>query len=79
MIYHGIDLTFNGGQINMDVCKEHGLAVKRFFISVGRLDPIGKNLVNLIRAFSLFKQKKQSDYKLVLVGAPWRKIRYTFR
>ncbi|MCW3078115.1 MAG: a-glycosyltransferase [Bacteroidetes bacterium] len=43
---------------------------KNYFISVGSLHP-RKNIVNLIKAFALFKKESSSDIKLVLAGPPF--------
>ncbi len=40
---------------------------KNFFLFVGAIHP-RKNVLNLIKAFSLFKKKTKSDVKLVLAG-----------
>lgn len=40
---------------------------KEFFIYLGALQP-RKNLVNLLKAFSIFKKRQQSSMKLVLAG-----------
>ncbi len=40
---------------------------KAYFIYVGAIQP-RKNLVNLLKAFSLFKKRQRSDMKLVLAG-----------
>ena len=41
--------------------------VKEYFIYAGAIHP-RKNLVNLLKAFSLFKKRQQSSMKLVLTG-----------
>lgn len=41
---------------------------KPYFISVGSLHP-RKNIVNLVRAFGLFKKESGSEHQLVLAGA----------
>lgn len=40
---------------------------KEYFLFVGAIHP-RKNLVNLLKAFSLFKRRQQSNMKLILVG-----------
>jgi len=40
---------------------------QKYFIFVGAIHP-RKNVLNLVRAFEVFKQQKTSDFKLVLVG-----------
>lgn len=41
---------------------------KKYFIFVGSIHP-RKNIVGLLKAFEQFKQKSQSDFKLVLAGS----------
>jgi glycosyltransferase involved in cell wall biosynthesis len=41
---------------------------KNFFLYAGAIDQ-RKNLVNLLKAFSVFKKRQKSDWKLVLAGA----------
>jgi glycosyltransferase involved in cell wall biosynthesis len=40
---------------------------KEYFINVGAIDP-RKNLINLLKAFSVFKKKQKSNWMLVLAG-----------
>lgn len=40
---------------------------KEFFLYVGAIQP-RKNLVNLLKAFSIFKKRQKSEWKLVLAG-----------
>jgi glycosyltransferase involved in cell wall biosynthesis len=40
---------------------------KEFFLYVGAIHP-RKNLINLLKAFSLFKKRQKSNFKLVLAG-----------
>jgi glycosyltransferase involved in cell wall biosynthesis len=47
--------------------KEKYTEGKEFFIYTGAIQP-RKNLVNLLKAFSLFKKRQLSNWKLVLVG-----------
>lgn len=45
---------------------------KNYFIYVGAIHP-RKNLVNLLKAFSIFKKRQKSDWKLVITGrAAWQ-------
>ncbi len=53
-----------------------------FFIYVSRLEHPGKNHLNLIKAFELFKAKYQTSHQLILVGADWSGadiIKYTVK
>jgi len=47
--------------------KEKYTEGKEFFIYTGAIQP-RKNLVNLLKAFSLFKKRQHSNWKLVLAG-----------
>jgi glycosyltransferase involved in cell wall biosynthesis len=47
--------------------KEKYTGGKEFFLYVGAIQP-RKNLVNLLKAFSIFKKRQQSSMKLVLAG-----------
>lgn len=47
--------------------KEQYTAGTEYFLYAGSFRP-GKNLVNLLKAFSLFKKRQQSNWKLVLAG-----------
>jgi glycosyltransferase involved in cell wall biosynthesis len=40
---------------------------KNYFIYAGIIHP-GKNIINLLKAFSVFKKRQKSDWKLVLAG-----------
>lgn len=45
---------------------------KNYFLYVGAIHP-RKNLVNLLKAFSIFKKRQKSDWKLVITGrAAWQ-------
>ena len=70
-----IDVVFNGVKdvfrpidpITQQRTRDEFTGGKDFFIYVGALQP-RKNLVNLLRAFSVFKKRQQSSMKLVLTG-----------
>lgn len=47
--------------------KSEYTAGKEYFLYVGAIHP-RKNLVNLLKAFSVFKKRQQSSFKLVLAG-----------
>jgi glycosyltransferase involved in cell wall biosynthesis len=47
--------------------KEKLTGGKEYFIYAGAIQP-RKNLLNLLKAFSIFKKRQQSDWKLVLAG-----------
>jgi glycosyltransferase involved in cell wall biosynthesis len=47
--------------------KDNYTAGKNYFIYTGSIHP-RKNLINLLKAFSVFKKRQKSDWKLVLTG-----------
>jgi glycosyltransferase involved in cell wall biosynthesis len=47
--------------------KEQYTGGQEYFLYAGALQP-RKNLINLLKAFSLFKKRQKSDWKLVLAG-----------
>lgn len=73
---HKIDVVYNGinegfaplSDPSQQIIREKFSHGKPYFLFVGSQSP-RKNLNRLIAAFDLFKEKTQSDYKLVLVGA----------
>jgi alpha-1,3-rhamnosyl/mannosyltransferase len=50
-----------------DIAKEYGLAYKEFFLFISTLEP-RKNLLILLDAFCLYRQKHPSGLPLVIVG-----------
>jgi glycosyltransferase involved in cell wall biosynthesis len=55
------------GENEKEKVKEKFTAGKEFFIYAGSIHP-RKNLVNLLKAFSIFKKRQQTGMKLVLAG-----------
>ncbi|MDP9229579.1 MAG: glycosyltransferase family 4 protein [Bacteroidota bacterium] len=53
-------------QIKAEVKKKY-TEDKEYFLHVGAIHP-RKNLLNLLKAFSIFKKRQQSNFKLMLVG-----------
>jgi glycosyltransferase involved in cell wall biosynthesis len=75
-----IGVVYNGCRESIHAVDEEVKAATRkkytegqeYFIYVGSLQP-RKNLVRLLKAFSLFKKRQQSGMKLVLAGRPgWK-------
>jgi glycosyltransferase involved in cell wall biosynthesis len=72
---HKIDVVYNGvNEIFQPVSDENKVATKNkctdgkeYFIYVGAIHP-RKNLMNLLKAFSVFKKRQQTNMKLVLTG-----------
>jgi glycosyltransferase involved in cell wall biosynthesis len=50
-----------------EVVKNDYTGGKEYFVYTGSIHP-RKNLVNLLKAFSIFKKRQQSNFKLVLAG-----------
>jgi len=50
-----------------NIVKEKYSGGKEYFICVGAIHP-RKNLINLLKGFSLFKKRQQSEMKLILCG-----------
>jgi len=64
VIYHGVNHDIF--KINKKNKLSFGLP-KKFILSVGSIEP-RKNLIGLLKAYSLLSQELKSEYKLVLVG-----------
>lgn len=68
VVYNGINGFFR--ELNSDLkeqTKQKFTSGNDYFISISSLHP-RKNIPNLIKAFALFKQESQSNYKLMIVG-----------
>ena len=70
-----IDVVFNGvkeifqpvSEDQKERTKNHYTDGKEYFVYAGAIDP-RKNLLNLLKAFSVFKKRQQTNMKLVLAG-----------
>jgi glycosyltransferase involved in cell wall biosynthesis len=68
VVYSAVKDSFKPiGWEEKDAVKEKYTGGREFFIYVGSIHP-RKNLVNLLKAFSLFKGRQQTNMKLVLAG-----------
>lgn len=68
VIYNGVKDVFRQASFNeKKTIKEKYTEGKEYFIYVGAIQP-RKNLVNLLKAFSIFKKRLQSNMKLVIAG-----------
>jgi glycosyltransferase involved in cell wall biosynthesis len=68
VIYNGVREIFRPAYENeKEVVKEKYTDGKEFFVYLGAIQP-RKNLVNLLKAFSIFKKRLQSNMKLVIAG-----------
>ena len=68
VIYNGIKEIFQPVSLSIkEAIKEKYTGGKEYFIYAGAIHP-RKNLVNLLKAFSIFKKRMQSNMKLVVVG-----------
>lgn len=71
VVYPGVSDAFkviDDKEVIEDVRKKYKLPQK-FILFVGTLEP-RKNVLGLIRAFNIFKEKDNKNYKLVIVGSP---------
>lgn len=70
-----IDVVYNGAKEGFvplafeekEAVKEQYTEGREYFIYTGAIHP-RKNLVNLLKAFSIFKKRQRSNWKLVLAG-----------
>lgn len=68
VVYNGVKTIFRPpGAEEKDFVKEKYTGGKEYFIYAGAVQP-RKNLVNLLKAFSIFKKRMQSNMKLVIAG-----------
>ena len=68
VVYNGVKEIFNPIPFEQQaIVKEKYTDGQAYFICVGAIHP-RKNLVNLLKAFSVFKKRQKSSMKLVLVG-----------
>lgn len=68
VVYNGVKDVFTPLAIEEKIrIKEKYTAGKEFFVYAGAIQP-RKNLINLLKAFSVFKKRLQSNMKLVLAG-----------
>jgi glycosyltransferase involved in cell wall biosynthesis len=63
------DIFGPAGEKEKELTKERYTDGKNYFIYTGISHPC-KNLINLLKAFSIFKKRQQSNWKLVLTGRP---------
>ncbi|MFL5809620.1 MAG: glycosyltransferase family 4 protein [Flavisolibacter sp.] len=68
VVYNGVNEIFQPLSFD-EQAKQKNLYTegKEFFIYVGAIQP-RKNLVSLLKAFSVFKKRQQTNMKLILVG-----------
>lgn len=68
VVYSGIKEIFHPtDEKEKEIIKEKYTSGKEFFIYAGAIHP-GKNLMNLLKAFSVFKKRQQTNMKLLLAG-----------
>ena len=68
VVYNGVKNIFQPVDFSKkETVKEKYTKGNEFFIYVGAVQP-RKNLVNLLKAFSIFKKRLQSNMKLLIVG-----------
>ena len=80
IIHHGKSDIFRPVELDANYLSKNRLVKGKYFLTVGRLDPIGKNLIRLLKAFELFiSDTNEKDFRIVLVGAHWRNTKKLFR
>lgn len=68
VVYNGVKEIFQPISFDEQLAiKEKYTSGREFFLHVGAIQP-RKNLVNLLKAFSVFKKRQKSEMKLVLAG-----------
>jgi glycosyltransferase involved in cell wall biosynthesis len=68
VVYNGVKEIFRPVSLDVkNVIKEKFTEGNEYFIYVGAIQP-RKNLVNLLKAFSIFKKRLQSNMKLLIAG-----------
>ncbi len=68
VVYNAVNEAFHPASFDEQVrTREKYTEEKAFFLYAGAIQP-RKNLVNLLKAFSIFKKRQRSEMKLVLAG-----------
>ena len=75
-----IEVVYGGANENFipigieerEIVKQKYADGNEYFIYTGEIDP-GKNLLNLLKAFSAFKKRQKSNMQLIIAGNPGRK------
>jgi len=67
VVYNGVRSIFGSTEMNREMIKIKYTEGMEYFIYVGAIQP-RKNLVQLLKAFSVFKKRMQSNMKLVFAG-----------
>jgi glycosyltransferase involved in cell wall biosynthesis len=68
VVYNGVKDVFHPLSFDeKEVVKEKYTQGKEYFLYLGAIQP-RKNLVNLLKAFSIFKKRLQSNMKLIVAG-----------
>lgn len=67
VVYNGVRSSFGSIEMNREMIKIKYTEGMEYFIYVGAIQP-RKNLVHLLKAFSVFKKRMQSNMKLVFAG-----------
>jgi len=68
VVYNGVKDIFRSVPLNeKEAIKKKYTGGREYFLYIGAIQP-RKNLVNLLKAFSIFKKRLQSNMKLVIAG-----------
>jgi glycosyltransferase involved in cell wall biosynthesis len=72
VVHHGRDLGFYPKKTDSRLLRRLNIRGAGYLLTVGRVDAIGKNLLNLIKAYELLLEEYPDAPDLVLAGAEWR-------
>lgn len=68
VVYNGVKNVFNPiSEVEKEIIKEKYTEGKEFFLCAGSIHP-RKNLINLLKAFSIFKKRQKSNMQLLIIG-----------
>lgn len=68
VVYNGVKEIFGPTSFEEQMAvKDHYTGGSEYFLYAGAIQP-RKNIINLLKAFSIFKRRMQSSFKLVLAG-----------
>ena len=72
VVHHGRDLGFYPKNTDSHLLRKLNIGGPGYLLTVGRIDAVGKNLLNLVKAYELLLAEYPEAPDLVMVGAKWR-------
>lgn len=70
VIYEGVNVTTSSRQVESPLLEKEGKGVvKKYFLFIGRLEE-RKNIIGIIKAFEILKEKYNIPHELILAGGP---------